>query len=126
LGRITKTHLAVRSLAVGTQAAFDSTKKFENKQTVPDFAKLTPDQVKDVLKQTDAAKPKSQAKGEKIQGKVIQVVGAVVDVEFPPGRLPAILDALEVQDFDGENVEAFLDRRLKGSKEKHSVSSLVF
>ncbi len=49
------------------------------------------------------------------------MVGAVVDVEFAPGGLPAILDALEVQDFDGENVEAALDVRLKGSDSKHPV-----
>ena len=29
-------------------------------------------------------------------GKVTQVIGTVVDVEFPPGRLPAIFDALEL------------------------------
>lgn len=47
-----------------------------------------------------------------------------MDVEFPPGQLPGILDALEVQDFDGENVEASLDRRLKGTADKHSVSAM--
>ena len=54
------------------------------------------------------------------------MVGAVVDVEFPPGQLPAILDALEVLDFNGENVEASLDVRLKGSKQKHSVRNKCF
>src|SRR4249920_2982577 len=29
-----------------------------------------------------------------IQGKIIQVIGPVVDVEFPPGKLPTILNAL--------------------------------
>ncbi|HSU42554.1 MAG TPA: F0F1 ATP synthase subunit beta, partial [Polyangiaceae bacterium] len=28
------------------------------------------------------------------QGKIIQVIGPVVDVEFPPGKLPTILNAL--------------------------------
>jgi len=28
------------------------------------------------------------------KGKVIQVIGPVVDVEFPPGKLPKILNAL--------------------------------
>lgn len=59
-----------------------------------------------------------------MRGKVAQVVGAVVDVEFPPGQLPAILDALEVLDFNGENVEASLDVRLKGTKQRHPVSTL--
>jgi F-type H+/Na+-transporting ATPase subunit beta len=34
---------------------------------------------------------------EKVQGKISQVVGVVVDVEFPEGQLPAIYDALEVK-----------------------------
>ncbi len=31
------------------------------------------------------------------EGKVVQVIGTVVDVEFPPDRLPAIFDALELE-----------------------------
>ena len=31
-----------------------------------------------------------------IQGRISQVLGAVVDVEFPPGELPDIYDALRV------------------------------
>ena len=30
-------------------------------------------------------------------GKIVQVIGPVVDVEFEPGKLPAIYNALEVQ-----------------------------
>ena len=30
------------------------------------------------------------------KGKIIQVIGAVVDAEFPPGSTPEIYDALEV------------------------------
>ncbi|MFZ1625754.1 MAG: F0F1 ATP synthase subunit beta [Gammaproteobacteria bacterium] len=33
-------------------------------------------------------------------GKVVQVIGAVVDVEFPRGEIPKIYDALLVNDFD--------------------------
>ncbi len=33
---------------------------------------------------------------EKVIGKIVQVMGPVVDVEFPPGQVPAILDALRV------------------------------
>ncbi|OAG26888.1 F0F1 ATP synthase subunit beta [Thermodesulfatator autotrophicus] len=33
---------------------------------------------------------------EKVIGKIVQVMGPVVDVEFPPGKVPAILDALRV------------------------------
>ncbi len=41
------------------------------------------------------------AKGSK--GKVVQVLGTVVDVEFPPGELPGILNALDVF-FDGHRL----------------------
>ena len=30
------------------------------------------------------------------QGKITQIIGPVVDVEFPPGRLPAIRNALKI------------------------------
>ena len=33
---------------------------------------------------------------EKVMGKIVQVMGPVVDVEFPPGQVPKILDALRV------------------------------
>ena len=33
---------------------------------------------------------------EKVMGKIVQVMGPVVDVEFPPGKVPKILDALRV------------------------------
>jgi len=31
-------------------------------------------------------------------GKIVQVIGPVVDVEFDPGKLPAIYSALEVKE----------------------------
>ncbi len=33
---------------------------------------------------------------EKVMGKIVQVMGPVVDVEFPPGKVPKIFDALRV------------------------------
>ena len=36
-------------------------------------------------------------------GKVIQVVGVVIDAEFDGGKLPAIYDALEI-DHDGRKL----------------------
>ncbi len=33
---------------------------------------------------------------EKVIGKIVQVMGPVVDVEFPPGKVPKILDAVRV------------------------------
>ena len=35
-------------------------------------------------------------RSESAKGHVVAVRGAVVDVAFPPGRLPAVNDALEV------------------------------
>ena len=37
-------------------------------------------------------------------GKVVQVVGTVVDLEFPPGELPALFNSLEVAREGGEKV----------------------
>ena len=34
------------------------------------------------------------------KGKIIKVVGPVVDVEFPAGQLPAIYNALKIQTKD--------------------------
>ena len=36
-----------------------------------------------------------------IEGKVVQVIGATVDVEFPGGHLPSILNAVHISDPDG-------------------------
>ena len=35
---------------------------------------------------------------ERAEGRVVQVIGPVVDVEFPEGRLPAIFNAVNIQD----------------------------
>jgi F-type H+-transporting ATPase subunit beta len=42
------------------------------------------------------ARARNMAATQANQGKVIQVIGPVVDVEFPPGKLPKILTALTV------------------------------
>jgi F-type H+-transporting ATPase subunit beta len=41
---------------------------------------------------------------ERTAGKISQVIGAVVDVEFPPGQLPNLLDALIVKTGAGREV----------------------
>lgn len=46
----------------------------------------------------DEAKERKKREDAKATGRVSQVLGAVVDVEFPDGNQPAILDALEVQE----------------------------
>jgi F-type H+-transporting ATPase subunit beta len=45
----------------------------------------------------------STALGASSKGKVIQVIGPVVDVEFPPGKLPRILNALTVTNANVSN-----------------------
>ncbi|EFA84082.1 ATP synthase beta chain [Heterostelium album PN500] len=44
-----------------------------------------------------------------MQGVVHQVIGAVVDVYFPHGKLPLIYDALVVENFQAENVEKVIE-----------------
>lgn len=38
------------------------------------------------------------------KGRVVQVIGTVVDVEFPPGQLPALYNAIEIQGVNGKIV----------------------
>ena len=49
-------------------------------------------------------KPAETVEAEQTSGKISQVIGAVVDVEFPPGRLPNLNDALVVETRDGRRV----------------------
>jgi len=53
-----------------------------------------------------AAAPKAAAAAVTAQGKIAQVIGAVVDVEFD-GHLPGILNALETQNVDQKTGEPF-------------------
>ncbi len=50
------------------------------------------------------AKTKSHPPTSKVEGHVVQVIGAVVDVEFPAGKLPNIYDAIIVETRDGRKV----------------------
>jgi len=50
------------------------------------------------------------AKGTK--GKVVQVIGTVVDVEFPPDDLPEIYDAVNIDAGDGVNLVAEVEQHL--------------
>lgn len=45
-----------------------------------------------------------QTSGEAFKGKIKSVIGAVVDVQFDEGKLPLILNALEVQNHSGRLV----------------------
>ncbi len=43
-------------------------------------------------------------------GKIVQVIGPVVDVEFEPGKLPGIYNALEVQGVEFKDIFAYSQR----------------
>jgi F-type H+-transporting ATPase subunit beta len=45
-------------------------------------------------------------------GKIAQVIGPVVDVEFPPGQLPAIYNALEITGKQAEDIFSYSERRV--------------
>jgi F-type H+/Na+-transporting ATPase subunit beta len=49
-------------------------------------------------------KPAETGTAERAAGAVSQVIGAVVDVAFPPGELPKLLDAVVVRTRDGREV----------------------
>src|SRR3972149_1526138 len=51
---------------------------------------------------------------EGTKGTVVQVIGTVVDVEFPPDQLPAIYNAVEI-DKNGTTVVAGGEEHLGGS-----------
>jgi len=44
------------------------------------------------------------------QGKIVQVIGPVVDVEFEPGKLPGIYNALDVQGVENKDVFSYSQR----------------
>jgi F-type H+/Na+-transporting ATPase subunit beta len=45
-------------------------------------------------------------------GRVIQITGPVIDIEFPAGRLPAIYNAVEVRRGDGEKIVCEVQQHL--------------
>lgn len=47
--------------AQASQAAFDSTKAFANKEEVPDFSKLSPEQVKKAISEAGSVKASTSA-----------------------------------------------------------------
>src|SRR6266542_2274989 len=69
---------------------------------------------------TTAAKPSDKARpgGSKAgdaaaaTGRIIQITGPVLDIEFPPGQLPGIYDAVEVVRPDGATLVAEVQQHL--------------
>lgn len=66
------------------------------------LAAITPTPPAAVGKPTTAAASSADGTVEAatVSGQIAQVIGAVVDVQFPAGSLPPILNALEVEDHD--------------------------
>ncbi|MGH7309875.1 MAG: F0F1 ATP synthase subunit beta [Candidatus Rokuibacteriota bacterium] len=58
------------------------------------------------------------------RGKIVQVIGPVVDVEFEPGQLPAIYNALEVEGVENKDVFSY-SRRLVLEVAQHLGESTV-
>ena len=44
-------------------------------------------------------------------GKVVQIIGTVVDVEFPPDQLPELFNAVEIRQ-DGQSLIAEVEQHL--------------
>ncbi|MDE0021017.1 MAG: F0F1 ATP synthase subunit beta [Candidatus Poribacteria bacterium] len=49
---------------------------------------------------------------QKVVGKVVQVIGVVLDVEFPEGNLPEIYNALEIERADGTKLTLEVEQHL--------------
>ncbi|MBI2773886.1 MAG: F0F1 ATP synthase subunit beta [Chloroflexi bacterium] len=62
---------------------------------------------------TTRERPKDKARTA--EGKIVQIIGPVIDVQFPEGQLPAIYDALEVKKDDGTAVVAETQQHLGNS-----------
>src|SRR6266545_6318563 len=57
----------------------------------------------------------STSRGKRIDGKIVQIIGPVLDVQFPEGRLPEIYDAVEVTRDDGTIVVSEVQQHLGNS-----------
>jgi len=56
---------------------------------------------------TQEKKSGGQSSAATAEGRVVQVMGVVVDAEFPSGKLPAIYNAVKIQQAPTGNVKAF-------------------
>jgi F-type H+/Na+-transporting ATPase subunit beta len=59
-----------------------------------------------------AAPAKKASTGEPSTGRVIQITGPVVDIEFPAGELPAIYNAVEILRGDGDSLVCEVQQHL--------------
>ncbi len=54
--------------------------------------------------------------GTQVEGKILAVVGPVVDVDFPPDHLPEIYDAIEIPRADGSALVCEVQQHLGGGR----------
>jgi len=91
---------------------------------------LSAQEIKNILAELESENKSEQvqlAPGQQVRGRITQIMGAVVDVEFDHGHLPQILDALEVEGFEGEDVDASINRntRKEGDVEQTQKIRLI-
>ena len=56
---------------------------------------------------------------QQVEGHVVQIIGPVVDVEFPDGHLPSIMNAVRIQ-HDGGEGQAAIDVTAERAARTHS------
>jgi len=87
----------VTDLEAGADAVFENIEKniakFEDEIIIQSGLDI------DHIRKTDAAIVKHRS-AQKSNGFVTQIMGAVIDIEFPAGDLPKLYNALEIQNFD--------------------------
>jgi F-type H+-transporting ATPase subunit beta len=78
-------------------------------------AKPTKEPTKKAPTKRQAAAKAGSEKGatfEAVVGRIIQITGPVLDIEFPPGKLPGIYDAVEIERPDGATLVAEVQQHL--------------
>jgi F-type H+-transporting ATPase subunit beta len=70
----------------------------DSESKVPQYTDEQLDQLKAVFERD--SEPQSEELLQSGHGVISQIIGAVIDVEFPKDKLPPLLTALEVMDFD--------------------------
>ncbi|MDR3152605.1 MAG: F0F1 ATP synthase subunit beta [Bifidobacteriaceae bacterium] len=65
------------------------------------------------------------SKTEQIEGRVVQIIGSVVDVEFYTEHLPEIYDALEVQIDQAKSIEGENSHKITLEAEQHLGNRIV-
>ena len=57
----------------------------------------------------------------KVNGRVIQIMGSVVDVEFPSGELPGVYEALEISRPSGQPLVLEVEKHLGDNRVRRVI-----